>query len=202
MVRLAELLRSLSPLFLIFTLYLGLRVYLPLAVFLGVIYTLFLYLPPGQGLKPVLEERWRYLYRGFNWPMVATTFAIMLYKTTIESAESLGSIVRIILDTGFPLFMLLVLVPFLFSLMIGNSVPSLGIALPLLLPVLDGGSSRMAQLGIIYISAHLGYLGSPVHLCTYLTAEYFKAPLFRVVLIVNLLGIPALVTALVLVFFY
>lgn len=200
--RIGDLVKSFSPFFLVFSLHLAFNLYLPLAILTGVVYTLFLYIPPGQGIRPALAERWRYLYQGINWPMVATTFTIMLYKTIIENADSLSDGIDLLLDRGFPLFLLLILVPYILSLMIGNSVPSLGIALPLLLPVLDGGSSQMAQYGIIYVSAHLGYLGSPVHLCTYLTTEYFKAPLFQVVLQVNLLGIPTLVSAIALSLFF
>lgn len=200
--RVADLLKSFSPFFLVFFLYLVFDLYLPLAILIGVVSTLFLYLPPGETIKPVLQKRWKYLYQGIDWSMVATTFTIMLYKTIIENADSLTDGVNLILDRGFPLFLLLILVPYLFSLMIGNSTAALGIVLPLLLPVLDGGSSRMAQLGIIYVSSHLGYLGSPVHLCTYLTTTYFKAPLFQVVLEINLLGVPTLVAALVFSLFY
>ncbi len=200
--RIVDLLISFSPFLVIFSFYLIFNFYLPFAIFLAATYSLLLYLPKGDERKPQLQKRLHYLYQGINWPMVATTFVIMFYKTLIENADSLSIGVKYILDRGFPLILLVILLPYLLSLTIGNSVASLGIVVPLLLPVLNGGPSQMAHYGIIYISAHLGYLGSPIHLCTYLTTEYFKAPLFHVILKMNLLGIPALLTAVAQILFY
>jgi uncharacterized protein len=127
--------------------------------------------------------------------MVVTTFTILLFKNFIENTTAINTAVDAVLNRGVPLVILLLLIPYGIGLVIGNNVASLGVALPILLPVLDGGSSQMAQLGLIYVSSYVGYLASPIHLCTYLTSEYFKAPLLQVVFKLNLAGILTLLVA-------
>ena len=193
--RIVNLLKSLSPFILVFFLYLVLNLYLPLAIIMGILYTMLLYIPEDADRKAVLRERIKYLYAGISGPMVVTTFTILLFKNFIENTTSIHMAVDAILSRGVPLILLLVLIPYGIGLIIGNNVASLGVALPMLLPVLDGGTSQIAQLGLIYVSSYVGYLASPIHLCTYLTSEYFKAPLLQVVLKLNMVGVLTLLVA-------
>jgi uncharacterized protein len=193
--RISNLLKSLSPFIIVFFFYLGFNLYLPLSILIGILYTMVLYMPPDVDRKAILRERAKYLYAGINKPMAITTFTILLFKNFIENTTAINTAVDAVLAGGVPLVILLLLIPYGIGLVIGNNVASLGVALPILLPVLDGGSSQMAQLGLIYVSSYVGYLASPIHLCTYLTSEYFKAPLLQVVFKLNLAGILTLLVA-------
>ncbi len=193
--RISNLLKSLSPFIIVFLFYLGFDLYLPFAIFIGILYTMILYIPPNVDRKAILLERAKYLYAGINGPMVVTTFTILLFKNFIENTTAINTAVDAVLNRGVPLIILLLLIPYGMGLVIGNNVASLGVALPIFLPVLDGGSSQMAQLGLIYVSSYVGYLASPIHLCTYLTSEYFKAPLLQVILKLNMVGILTLLVA-------
>jgi uncharacterized protein len=126
----------------------------------------------------------------------------MLYKDFIENTSSLHTGVSLILARGFPITIMLIIIPFITGFMIGNNAASLGVALPILLPVLGQGNYNLGQLGIIFVSSFSGYVGSPIHLCTYLTCEYFKAPLSKVLLKVNLFGLFFIALALVVSLFY
>jgi uncharacterized protein len=193
--RISNLLKSLSPFFIIFLFYLGFDLYLPLSILIGILYTLFLYIPSDADRTSLLQERAKYVYAGINRPMVVTTFTILLFKGFIENTTAINTAVDAVLNRGVPLIILLLLIPYGVGLVIGNNVASLGVALPIFLPVLDGGSSQIAQLGLIYVSSYVGYLASPIHLCTYLTSEYFKAPLLQVIIKLNMVGILTLLVA-------
>ncbi|MBS4023163.1 MAG: DUF401 family protein [Dethiobacter sp.] len=200
--RLVNLFRSFLPFIVILVFYLGFRVYLPLSIFLAAVTALFLNVPKGEALMNAVRSRLKYLWHGISWPVVLTIVSIMLYKDFIENTSSLHTGVSLILARGFPITIMLIIIPFITGFMIGNNAASLGVALPILLPVLGQGNYNLGQLGIIFVSSFSGYVGSPIHLCTYLTCEYFKAPLSKVLLKVNLFGLFFIALALVVSLFY
>lgn len=195
--RLFRLVLNFLPFIIILIFYLALGLYLPISLFLGVIAALFLNIPQKEKLHKVLLQRSQYLWKGISWSMIATIFTIMLYKEFIENTDSLNIGVTIILSRGFPLVILLIAIPYITGLMTGNNAASLGVALPILMPVLNPAVSSISQLGLIFVSSFVGYLGSPIHFCTYLTNEYFKTPLGKVVFRLNVMGMIFILTALV-----
>jgi uncharacterized protein len=98
--------------------------------------------------------------------------------------------------------LLIVALPFITGFITGNTTASLGIALPVLMPFLSPEMLSVRYFGLIYVSAYAGYLGSPVHLCTYLTNEYFKTPMYALIKQVNVYGLILLVVGLTLSLFY
>jgi integral membrane protein (TIGR00529 family) len=101
--------------------------------------------------------------------------AMLLRKVTIESGVSdvLGEIIA---NGNVNEVVLLLTVPAVLGFLVGS--PSGGIAISV--PMLAGTLSFMPNAaGLLYISAYLGYLGAPTHLCLVLTADYFKCPLGR-----------------------
>lgn len=195
--KLRELLLSFLPFAVIVVLYVGLGLYLPLSILAGIVITLLLNAPEGATLRQVFLQRVGYLWRGINWKMALTIFTVLLYKDFVGQADSISELVGTVLSGGFPLTVLLVVLPYLTGIMTGNNAASLGITLPILMPFLGIGTSLMGQLGIIFVSSYAGYLGSPVHLCTYLTCEYFESPLGQVVLRLNMFGMAFIACSLV-----
>jgi len=71
------------------------------------------------------------------------------------------------------LFLLLV-IPAVLSFFIGSPLGGIAISFSILSGVLNFTPKSAA---LLYISAYLGYVIAPTHLCLILTAEYFKCPL-------------------------
>ncbi len=176
-------------------------VFFPLAVLAGITVCLFINLP-GREISLVLRERLAILVQGFNWPLALSTLTIVIYKDFMLEAESFQQSVHYLVDLGLPLTVLLVGLPFITGFITGNNAASLGIALPILIPFLGPDMLSVRYFGIVYLSSYAGYFGSPIHLCTYVTNEYFKTPLYTLVKQVNIYGAIMLVVGLIMALFY
>ena len=62
----------------------------------------------------------------------------------------------------------------LVGLATGSHEAAVGIAIPVFVPLL-AADTYLAGVGLTYISATMGYLTSPLHLCIILTREFFRA---------------------------
>ncbi len=69
---------------------------------------------------------------------------------------------------------LLAILPAALSFFVGSPIGGISLSVPILAGILSF-TSKSASL--LYISAYLGYLAAPIHLCLVLTADYFKCPL-------------------------
>ncbi len=127
---------------------------------------------------PVLSKAFRY---GFGPAVVFMLYAIMLYKTTIESSNVAYRFLVDMQAMSMPVLIVLTLLPFVIGFITGSSTAFVGIAFPLLVPFLVTGSQvNSYALLLAYMSGMLGLLLSPVHLCLVLSAEYFKVKLISV----------------------
>ena len=185
------------------TIILGLAfgLFFPLALLVGIVICFFINLPRTNILR-TLFERVVIFVRGFNWPIALSTLIIVIYKDFMLEAESFQQVVHYLIANGLPLMLLIVALPFITGFITGNTTASLGIALPVLIPFLSPEMLSVRYFGLIYVSAYAGYLGSPVHLCTYLTNEYFKTPMYALIKQVNVYGLIMLAVGLTLSLFY
>lgn len=71
---------------------------------------------------------------------------------------------------------LLLTLPAALSFLVGSPSGGLAIGIPILAGTFSFDSSSAS---LLYISAYLGYLAAPTHLCLALTADYFKCPLSK-----------------------
>jgi len=198
---LAAVLVSASPYLLAMVLGLALGVFFPLALLAGIAVCLLINLPARERTK-ALGNRLAILLKGFNWPIALSTLAIVVYKDFMLEAESFQQAVYFLVEQGLPLMVLIVVLPFITGFITGNNTASLGIALPVLIPFFGPDMFSVRYFGIIYLSSYAGYFGSPVHLCTYLTNEYFKTPLYSLIKQVNIYGAIMLTVGLILAIFY
>jgi uncharacterized protein len=192
---------SASPYLLAITLGLGLKVYFPLAMLAGIGATLLINLP-RQGTGAALQSRLGILVRGVNWHIVLATVIIVIFKDFMLEAESFLQAVNYLFEMGMPVMVLLVVFPFVTGFITGHNTISLGIALPVLIPLLGPEMLTVKYYGIAYLSSYAGYFGSPVHMCTYLTIEYFRTPMYLVIKNINVYGAIMVAVGLVLSLFY
>ncbi len=192
---------STSPYLLAIILGLGAGVYFPLAMLAG-IGTTFLINLPREKMAAALKLRTAILARGMNWPVILATVAIVIFKDFMLEAKSFLQAVNYLVELGMPVMVLLVLLPFVTGFITGHNVISLGIAVPVLIPLLGPEILEVKYFGLVYLSSYAGYLGSPVHLCTYLTIEYFRTPMYAVMKKVNVYGAVILAVGLIFSLFY
>ncbi len=90
-------------------------------------------------------------------------------------------------SAGVPVGVVLVVLPFLVGAMTGLTVAYVGLAFPLLLPLISGPDG--VDMGLLALANAAGFAGvmfSPVHLCLVLTRDYFKAklaPIYRMMVV-------------------
>ncbi|OPL10668.1 MAG: hypothetical protein AVO34_10360 [Firmicutes bacterium ML8_F2] len=174
-------------------------IFFPVALLFGIAVCFFIEMP-RTGLINVLKERFVILMHGFNWVLIISTILIVVYKDFMLEAESFLQVVEYLVEMGMPLLVLLVILPLFTGFITGNTAAALGISLPILIPFLSSEMLTIRYFGIAYLSAFAGYFGSPVHMCTYLTNEYFKTPLYSLIKRVNVYGAILLAVGLLIAF--
>ncbi|MFU8794166.1 MAG: DUF401 family protein [Dethiobacteria bacterium] len=191
----AGLLIAASPYIVAIMLGLAFGVFFPLALLAGIVICFVINLPTINRAD-ALRERARIFMTGLNWPIILSTLAIVVYKDFMLEAESFQQAVQYLVDMGLPIMFMVIALPFITGFITGNNTASLGIALPVLIPFLGPEMLTVRYFGLVYLSSYAGYLGSPVHLCTYLTNEYFKTPMYSLIKQINVYGIVMLAVGL------
>ncbi len=99
--------------------------------------------------------------------LVLAAYGAMLLRRAFILAE-IGNVAASI-ARHIPPLMIVVAVPMLFAFITGSSTSGIALSFPMLreLVSMDPASASLA-----YVSAYLGYIGSPLHLCYIYTAQY------------------------------
>ncbi|MFC1992739.1 DUF401 family protein [Chloroflexota bacterium] len=140
--------------------------------------TLALLIGQQRAKRPELKKAFKY---GLNPKILLFLYAIMLYKTTIESSGTAGALVSDMQAIGLPSFVMLVALPLLIGLATGIGIAFVGITFPLLAPyIVSSLGINSHALLLAFVSGMMGMLLSPLHLCLVLSVEYFKANLTKV----------------------
>ena len=102
--------------------------------------------------------------------------AMLLRTATMESGVS-EAIGQVLATSNINETLLLTTLPAALGFLLGS--PSGGIAISV--PIIGGIMQFTAtSASLLFISAYLGYLGSPTHLCLALTVDYFESAMNRV----------------------
>lgn len=109
--------------------------------------------------------------------MVLSSFgAMLIYYAMITTGVS-GSIGSAISSVKFPVVITEVLLPGVMSLISGSPIVGVTSSVPLLACL---KTFSLGDASLIYLSAFLFYVASPVHLCLVFTIQYFRESLFKV----------------------
>jgi len=114
-----------------------------------------------------------------GWSLYEITLAAFgayfLRNTTISSGVS--DVIGEVLTQGcFNEGLLLIFLPAVLAFLTGSPSGGIAISVPILAEIVNF-TSKSASL--LYMSAYLGYLGAPTHLCLVLTAQYFRCSLSK-----------------------
>ncbi|MFH1008066.1 MAG: DUF401 family protein [Candidatus Latescibacterota bacterium] len=100
---------------------------------------------------------------------------IMAFKQTLETTGVIASMADAFSRYGIPPFPLFIILPFLVGLVSGLTVAFVGVAFPIVFPLIDLTGSGIGYVVLAYASGFAGVILSPVHLCLILTKEHFQA---------------------------
>lgn len=162
--------KSISPIILIFV-FLMLFKTLPsfIAMLVGLIYVLFLKKVNFQKMAQAFKFRKILEY-------VFLIFSVFLLREIINKTNFAMSIYNELQLLNLPNFIILFFLPFSIGFLAGISSASIGIAFPLLMPLLAPNNVVMAgRVLIAYLGVWTALLTTPTHLCLSLSVDYFKA---------------------------
>lgn len=113
--------------------------------------------------------------KSFSWEMLFLIASVMIFKRILEISPLFAAIPTLFEDLGVSPLLLLFLLPFLIGLLTGLTAAFVGIAFPLLLPIIFQSEPNLTYVMFAYVGGFAGVLLSPVHLCLIVTKQYFKA---------------------------
>jgi integral membrane protein (TIGR00529 family) len=117
---------------------------------------------------------------GQSAQILISVVMVIFFQQMLETTQAVAGFHSSLYQLGVPPLVLLVILPFSIGLMTGLTIAFVGVAFPILLPIITGGDNLLVYLMLAYASGYCGVLLSPLHLCLVLTKDYFKAELRKV----------------------
>jgi len=160
---------SFSPLIVTIVLAAALNVNIAIATVVGAVTLLALTRTKAATLQKVLKNR-------AVWEVTLAAFAALLLKNvTLASGASkiLGSALA---NTSLNDITVLSVVPAALGFLLGSPSGAVALSVPILAETVTFIPKNSS---LLYISAYLGYLGAPTHLCLVFTAQYFRSAITK-----------------------
>lgn len=193
---------SILPLLLVIFLYVAVGLHFLVALALGVVIALFNL--PEAGESSLLSRVFStgihrvkaMLFPGIRLQLVLVVAGVMLFKELLTVSGLLNGFALNLVSMGIPMWLLLLVMPFLIGLATGSHEAAIAIAIPIFVPLLSP-DIYLAGIGLTYIAASIGYILSPLHLCIILTKEYFNAKFAKIYRYIAPVTLIMLVTGLI-----
>jgi uncharacterized protein len=115
--------------------------------------------------------------------MIYLVAAILIFKGVLEQSHAAEEISKELLLLQIPLVLITMFLPFLIGLVSGYTLAFVGVALPILIPLIHtyGESDYMySYVMLVMACGFAGVLISPLHLCYILSNQYFETTLSAV----------------------
>lgn len=170
-----NILKALSPIFFIFMLLMVFKnVPSFVAMLAGVIYLIFIKRIPMFKLRSSFKYK-KILEYAF------LIYSIFFLREIITSTNFAQNVFNELKALNVPNFLILFFLPFAIGFLAGISSASIGIAYPLLMPLLiHNGRINSSNLLIAYFGVWTALLFTPMHLCLSLSVDYFKTNFVKV----------------------
>ena len=124
--------------------------------------------------NPSAENLLKALISGMLVEIVLAAYGAMFLKDAFNACGASDAIGGLVGDMNPTL--LLAILPFILAFITGSPLSSIVLSIPLLQPII---SMDARETSITYISALLGYIPSPLHLCYIYSASYFETTLTK-----------------------
>ena len=115
------------------------------------------------------------LWKSLSWRTALVLISVMIFKEVLEASGAVEGIPGAFENLGVPPALLVVLAPFAVGILTGVNQAYVGVAFPMLVPLMGASNPNLSLVMLAYVSGFVGVLLSPVHLCLLLTKNYFGA---------------------------
>jgi len=118
--------------------------------------------------------------KSVTWKFAVVVLGIMLFREIFEITRSNEAIFNTLQSLNIPVLVTVIVLPFILGLVTGYLLIGITLSYPLLAPFYESMSlSPIGFASLIFISAFVGYLISPIHLCNILSSDYLKTETTR-----------------------
>ena len=129
------------------------------------------------GVKP---ENGVLMFRnGVRWELALSIISMLYLRDMIETSGSITTLFEVVIESGVPIIAIAIIVPLFIGTISGSPAMGVGIAFPILLPLL--GDLNIHLTSIVFLGITCTYITSPLHLCLVLTNNYFRSDLNKVI---------------------
>ena len=180
------------PLLVLLILVIGFNVSFPVSCGLSCLCALL----PVSLEQPFFSEVKRRIFEGaipgLNWNVMETVAGILFFSRVVVNSGLVNMLAPALSGHALSLLILSVIVPFTVGFMIGSHTGTVGLALPLLLPLTQGQPDTNGFLALFYLSSLMGYMVSPAHVCFIGTLQCLDADLkgaWRMVFVSGIAGL-------------
>ena len=122
----------------------------------------------------------RVLKESISLKTIFLILGIMVFKKVLVTSGASAILPESLKAIGIPHYVILLVLPFIVGLMVGDTAGFVGITFPVLYPFMYTGSVNLTLSMLAFAGGYAGVLLSPTHLCLVLTGEYFDADLSKV----------------------
>ena len=125
-----------------------------------------------------LKKLWK---ESFSLSIILLIVGILFFKEMLAASGVIAWLPGYLKSLGVPDLLVLVCLTFFVAFAIGLSQGYVAATFPLLIGIIGTGSQmNLGAMILAYISGFVGIMLSPVHLCLFLTVDYFKVDLLKV----------------------
>jgi integral membrane protein (TIGR00529 family) len=166
---LKDLLYSFSPIIITILLTAFLNVNIAIATLVGVTTILIITRTKTTVSRDILKKR-------ALWEVTLAAFGALLLRNVTLASGASGILGNILANTNLNVIILLSLVPAVLGFLLGSPSGAVALSVPILAETVTFIPKNAS---LLYISAYLGYLIAPTHLCLVFTAQYFECPISK-----------------------
>ena len=116
---------------------------------------------------------------GVRWELALSIISMLYLRDMIETTGSVTTLFEVVIASGVPVLAIAIIVPLFIGAISGSPAMGVGIAFPILLPLL--GPIDIHLTSIVFLGITCTYITSPLHLCLLLTNNYFRSDLNKVI---------------------
>ncbi|MGM0378474.1 MAG: DUF401 family protein [Bacillota bacterium] len=143
-----------------------------ISLIIGIISLILLYSIKNK--KFILNKHKKIIKNAIDLNILIAIFGILFFKNAVNSLSELELFLNNIINTGFPIEIIMFFSAAIISYALASVQPGIAILYPLILPLASNNETKLLLGMFIYVSSFLFYYTSPLHMCQVLTLEYFN----------------------------
>jgi integral membrane protein (TIGR00529 family) len=167
-----------------------------LATAFGVLIGLIRGLPAERRGQAFWHKMGQFFTKWIEYKLVLVILGVMMFRSVIEASGVVSRLATTLFDYGTPLPILVMVLGVVVAYVIGTHMAASGVLAALFAPIIPA-AVMAPYTALLFTAVLLGYLISPIHLCSVLTNQYFGSKYVQVVKKLALPVLAMLATAMV-----